>query len=133
MEQVYPGDEYVDWVGMSGYNWGTSIYWVSCPCQSTWDSSSQVFDRTYGQLVALSDKPIFIGEFASSEDGGDKAAWITDGLQIQFPTRYPRVKAISWFSTIATGPDTNANGVISPTAEVDWRVTSSTCCYAGLR
>jgi mannan endo-1,4-beta-mannosidase len=125
LAQVYPGDDYVDWVGMNGYNWGTSVYWVSCPCQSTWDSFSEVFDRTYNQLLALSDKPIFIGEFASSEDGGDKADWITDGLLRQLPNNYPQVKAIAWFSTIATGLDTNASGVIAPTAEVDWRVTSS--------
>jgi hypothetical protein len=125
LAQVYPGDAYVDWVGMNGYNWGTSVYWVSCPCQSRWDSFSHVFDRTYGQLVALSDKPIFIGEFASSEDGGNKAKWISDGLLEQLPNKYPRVKAISWFSKKATGLDTNANGQVQPTAEVDWRITSS--------
>ncbi|MDQ2651814.1 MAG: glycoside hydrolase family 26 protein [Chloroflexota bacterium] len=125
LQDVYPGDEYVDWVGMNGYNWGTSVYWVSWPSQSKWESFSQVFDRTYNQLVALSDKPIFIGEFASSEEGGDKARWISDALLEQLPNKYPRVKAISWFSKIATGLDTNANGEIQATAEVDWRVTSS--------
>ena len=108
MSEVYPGDEYVDWVGMNGYNWGTSVYWVSCPCQSKWESFSQVFDRTYNQLVALTDKPIFIGEFASSEDGGNKAKWISDALLEQLPNKYPRVKAITWFSKKATGLDTNA-------------------------
>lgn len=125
LQEVYPGDEYVDWVGMNGYNWGKSVYWVSCPCQSKWESFSQVFDRTYNQLVALSDKPIFIGEFASSEEGGDKAKWISDALLEQLPNKYPRVKAITWFSKIATGLDTNASGEVEPTAEVDWRVTSS--------
>lgn len=125
LQDVYPGDAYVDWVGMNGYNWGKSVYWVSCPCQSKWETFSQVFDRTYNQLVALSDKPIFIGEFASSEEGGNKAKWISDALLVQLPTNYPRVKAITWFSKIATGLDTNANGEVEPTAEVDWRVTSS--------
>jgi len=125
LSEVYPGHQYVDWVGMNGYNWGSSVYWLSCPCQSKWESFSSVFDRTYNQLVALSDKPIFIGEFASSEDGGNKARWISDAFLEQLPNRYPRVQAIAWFSKVATGLDTNANGVVVPTAEVDWRVTSS--------
>jgi beta-mannanase len=24
-EKVYPGDAYVDWVALDGYNWGTAI------------------------------------------------------------------------------------------------------------
>ncbi len=125
LKEVYPGDQYVDWVGMNGYNWGTSVYWASCPCQSKWESFSQVFDRTYRELTALANKPIFIGEFASSEKGGDKAKWISDALLQQLPNQYPRVKAISWFSKVATGLDTLASGAVVPTAEVDWRVNSS--------
>ena len=125
LQDVYPGHDYVDWVGMNGYNWGTSVYWASCPCQSRWESFAQVFDRTYRELVALANKPIFIGEFASSESGGNKARWISDALLEQLPTQYPKVKAISWFSKIATGLDTIASGEVVPTAEVDWRVNSS--------
>jgi beta-mannanase len=125
LQEVYPGHDYVDWVGMNGYNWGTSVYWASCPCQSKWESFATVFDRTYRELVALANKPIFIGEFASSEEGGNKANWISDALLQQLPNQYPSVKAISWFSKIATGLDTVAPGEVKPTAEVDWRVTSS--------
>ncbi len=125
LQEVYPGHDYVDWVGMNGYNWGTSVYWTSCPCQSEWESFAQVFDRTYHDLVALANKPIFIGEFASSEAGGNKAKWISDALLEQLPRRYPNVKAISWFSKIATGLDTPASGEVVPTAFVDWRITSS--------
>jgi beta-mannanase len=125
LNDVYPGHDYVDWVGMNGYNWGTSVYWASCPCRSTWESFSQVFDKTYRELVALANKPIFIGEFASSEEGGNKANWISDALLRQLPNQYPRVKAISWFSKIATGLDTVAPGDVQETDEVDWRVTSS--------
>jgi hypothetical protein len=51
-----------------------------------------------------------IGEFASSELGGDKGAWIRDaGARI--PSAYPQIKAFIWF---------NMN------KETDWRVESST-------
>ena len=125
LREVYPGHDYVDWVGMNGYNWGTSVYWASCPCRSQWETFAQIFDRTYRELTALANKPIFIGEFASSEEGGNKANWISDALLQQLPNRYPKVQAISWFSKIATGLDTVAPGDVRPTTEVDWRITSS--------
>jgi hypothetical protein len=126
VEEVYPGDDYVDWFGMNGFNWGANIHWESCNCQSAWRTFDEIFARTYAALVALADRPILIGEVASSEVGGDKAAWITDAFLQQLPTAYPRVRAVSWFNKIATGLDTVAPGVVEPTtAAVDWRVTSS--------
>jgi mannan endo-1,4-beta-mannosidase len=123
--QVYPGDDYVDWIGVNGYNWGASVYWESCPCQSRWETFAEVFDRSYRDLVALADKPIMIGETASSEKGDDKASWITNALVQELPNRYPKVRALTWFHTKATGLDTNQNGEVVPTATVDWRITSS--------
>lgn len=125
LNDVYPGDAYVDWLGMNGYNWGTSVYWASCPCQSQWQSFDQVFAETYRQLTALADKPIIIPETASSEDGGNKAAWITDALFDQLPNAYPRIRAISWFNKVATGLDTIRPGVVEATARVDWTISSS--------
>ena len=43
-------------------------------------------------------KPILLGELASEEAGGDKAAWITDVLGTQVPINYPRIRAIMWFN-----------------------------------
>jgi beta-mannanase len=123
--EVYPGDDYVDWIGMNGYNWGTAVYWESCPCRSKWESFSEVFDETYDDLVAFADKPIMVGECAASEKGGNKAHWITDGLVDVLPEKYPNVRAFTWFHTKATGLDTNKHGEVVPTAEVDWRITSS--------
>ena len=125
LEDVYPGDGYVDWLGMNGYNWGTSVYWVSCPCTSSWESFGKVFDETYRKLTALADKPIMIGETASSEKGGNKANWITSAMLQEIPEKYPKIRAFTWFSAKATGLDTNKHGEVVPTAEVDWRITSS--------
>lgn len=125
LRDVYPGDAYVDWFGMNGYNWGTSVYWESCPCRSTWQSFPEIFDETYHQLVALANKPIMIGETASSEKGGNKARWITSTLLDQLPNSYPRIRAFSWFNSAATGLDTTSPGVVEPTAKVDWPITSS--------
>lgn len=125
LQDVYPGDQYVDWLGMNGYNWGTSVYWESCPCRSSWDTFVEVFDGTYHDLLQIANKPIMIGETASSEEGGNKARWITNALVQELPNRYPNVRAVTWFNKKATGLDTNQNGEVVPTASVDWRITSS--------
>ncbi len=131
LEAVYPGDEYVDWYGMNGFNWGEAIRWKNCDCQSAWRTFAEVFDSTYRHLVALGDKPIMIGEVGSAEKGGNKAAWITDALTVQIPMHYPRIRAVAWFNKIATGLDTVEPGVVEPTTtSVDWRVDSSAMSLA---
>jgi hypothetical protein len=86
--QLYPGDAYVNWTGLDGYNKGGS----------NWRSFATIFDSSYKNLLQLSpSKPIMISQVASEEDGGSKAAWITDMLS-QLPQNYPQIKAFSWFN-----------------------------------
>jgi hypothetical protein len=131
MAGVYPGDDYVDWFGMNGFNWGANIHWKNCDCQSAWRTFKELFDNTYRGFVSMADKPIMIGETASSEIGGDKAGWITNAYLEEIPNAYPRIRAVAWFNKIATGLDTIAPGVVEPTTSaVDWRVNSSPASLA---
>ena len=86
----YPGDEFVDYFSIDGYNWGKSQSW------SSWKSFAQVFDDAYKALANIN-KPLFIAEISSSEKGGCKAKWITDMFE-HFRTDYSRVFAVMWFS-----------------------------------
>ena len=86
----YPGDEYVDYISIDGYNWGTCQSW------SSWQTFSQVFKKAYNALANI-DKPLFIAEISSSEKGGNKAEWITDMFE-HFATDFSRVFAVMWFS-----------------------------------
>ena len=97
----YPGDAAVDWVGLDGYNWGG---------RGSWTSFAALFGPSYQHLTALSQKPVMVAEVASAEDGGSKAAWITDAYSTQIPTKFPRIQAVIWF---------NEN------KERDWRIQSS--------
>jgi beta-mannanase len=100
---VYPGSAYVDWMGIDGYNWGTSQAW------STWLSPSQVFGQMVTQLHNLaSTKPILLGEMASTETGGNKAQWISDFFTWMKGNAY--VKGFVWFDIAK---------------ETDWRIESS--------
>ena len=65
-----PGDEYVDWVGIDGYNFGTAKSGMS------WRSFNETFKGTYDIVTGLTSRPVMIGETGSTESGGDKAAWI---------------------------------------------------------
>jgi Glycosyl hydrolase family 26 len=108
LRELYPGDDYVDWVGMDGYNWGT----VS---NHRWQTFSQVFQQTYHDILALTSKPLMVAETASTEQAGNKASWITDAFATQIPKNFPRIKAVTWF---------NEN------KETDWRIESSPAAQA---
>jgi hypothetical protein len=85
---LYPGDEFVDWVGIDGFCWGGTI---------GWPSFTTIFGNTYDRIVALTSKPIVIAETAAGEEGGDKAAWIASALEKEAP-RFPHVRALAWFN-----------------------------------
>lgn len=105
---IYPGDSYVDFMGMDGYNWGSSQSW------SVWQSFSDVFGSSYKELTAMSSKNIILMEVASTELGGSKAAWITDMFN-QLQTNFSHIVGFTWF-------DINK--------ETDWRINSSTTAQA---
>jgi hypothetical protein len=112
---LYPGDGYVDWVALDGYNWGASQ--PGDPYKH-WLSFADIFGPSYDALTALTSKPVMIAEVASTELGGDKAAWMTHGLLTDLPARFPRVRMVIWF-------DENK--------ETDWRVDSSATSLASYR
>lgn len=120
LSSVYPGSSYVDWVGMSGYNWGTN------PAKpgNTWQDFDEVFKETYDDLRSLaSGKPMMIGETASTEWGGSKAAWIKDALTTQLPSFYPQIKALVWFNW----------DVAATSGDMDWPIESSSSAQAAFR
>ena len=70
----YPGDEYVDYVGIDGYNWGSTKSW------SRWMSFKEIFDKRYKEITNNFKKPIIISEFSSTSNGGDKTVWIKEAM-----------------------------------------------------
>lgn len=106
--KLYPGDEYVDWVAIDGYNWGTAKDW------SGWTSFSGVFKKSYDELTKITDKPLMLSEVNTASEGGNKAEWLKDMLDVQIPNFYPQIDAIVFFNeNKMTGED------------VDWRMESS--------
>ena len=67
VSRFYPGDRYVDWTCLDGYN-----------ADDPWLSFSQVYGRSYQTIVKhiAPTKPMMLGEVSSTEAGGSKATWI---------------------------------------------------------
>lgn len=103
---LYPGDEWVDWVALDGFNFGDT---------EGWPSFTTVFGSSYDRLVELTSRPMMIGETGSNDVGGDKSAWIASALGREAP-RFPRIRALVWFDSetprgnfrVDTSPDSLA-------------------------
>lgn len=98
----YPGNEYVQFIGITGYNTGTYF-------QSKTGEHWRTFDEIYGGInkdyyPIYKSFPWIIGEFASSSVGGDKAKWI-DGMFKSLP-KYKNIKAAVWWSYYDPDPAT---------------------------
>lgn len=110
LEGLYPGDQYVDWVGLSGFNWGTTNR------LNTWKTFDQVYDETLAAVARITDRPVMLAEVASAEDGGDKGEWIT-GMFASLPA-HAQVRGLVWFNE---------------KKEADWRIQSSTAAANAYR
>jgi beta-mannanase len=108
----YPGDRWVDWVALDGYNWGR----LHGP--EGWQSLGQVFGPSYDVLTRMTSKPVMLAELGATEHGGSKADWIRDALLRELPARMPKVRAFVWFDV---------------EAEADWRTTSSPGAFEAFR
>jgi hypothetical protein len=101
LETLYPGDGYVEWTCLDGYNAGTN------PAKDErWRSFDQLYRRTYDEVTTqiAPNTPMVLGEVASSEQGGSKAQWITDMLRA-LPNDYPKIRGLLWFDKFENGMD----------------------------
>lgn len=99
----YPGADYIDWVGIDAYNWGTTQWW------SKWQTFDEIIEGnsdSYNQLK-LFEKPIILAETAATEIGGDKASWIKNTFAKMLEYDFA---GFIWFNT---------------KKETNWRIDSS--------
>lgn len=93
----FPGDQYVSWVAMDGYNRKPRAP----------RSFSQIFAPVYSQLTQLSSRPVMVAETATISEPANpdsQAQWIMAGFQ-SIPTQFPRIKAVFYFDSRGNGFD----------------------------
>lgn len=80
-QTFYPGDAYVDWVGLDGYNRHAN------------KSFETIFGASMAQLRALTTRPVMIAEIGSAAfDDGQRAQFLAQTLQT-LPEEFPEVGA----------------------------------------
>jgi len=82
---AYPGDAYVDWVAVDGYDFDGI------------DTFRSKFARIYAEMTKSFDKPLFIGEMSTGRKGADRAGWI-DGMHETLAKEFPAIKGFVWFN-----------------------------------
>ena len=80
IESYYPGDEYIDILGLDGYNFGLCAKEKNMGWTSSWRSFEDIMKSSYTQLKKISKKPILVFETGCADRGGNKANWIEDAL-----------------------------------------------------
>jgi hypothetical protein len=104
----YPGDSYVDWVGIDSYNRSTS----------DWKSFKQLMSGVYRDYASR--KPIMVAETSSVGGSSAKAQWIYDAANAM-KNSFPSIAAFVWWDSV------------SPKTGIDWRITTSTGSLSAYR
>jgi beta-mannanase len=100
LARLYPGDSYVDWVGLSGY-YGTAG-------REKYISFDEIFSKTLTELARFTHKPVVIAETGATNATGQQARWIKEMFKAL--PRHPQIIGVIWFE---------AN------KEIDWRIASA--------
>jgi hypothetical protein len=86
----YPGDAYVDWIGVS-------VYGPLTPDEGWGRGFAAKLARAYPGLAALSpEKPLAVLEYGARQ-GRRKAGWIRDAIRAIASGRFPRVRGLAYW------------------------------------
>ncbi len=117
---LYPGDGYVDWVGLSGYYGTTGL--------EEYRTFEQIFMPTVNEIRAFTKRPIVLTEVAATDTAGRKAEWVRDLLKTL--PRHPDIIGFIWYESVketdwriavsAAASSAFAAGVSQPYFDVSW-------------
>ncbi len=113
----YPGDEYVDWIGVGALNYGEVASW------SHWWSFKEIFGNYYDRLDAFR-KPLMITEMGSLVVGGSREKWFKDAFT-DLPKKYPDLKALLFFDNSSDNTTLNKS--------LDWSIINDSLSLKAIR
>lgn len=107
LSKYYPGDTYVDILGVDGYNWGTTQEKERHGWDSRWKTFGEIFEPPCRELRTVApSKPLIVFETATTLHGGNKTKWIQDAISV---SEKLGIEGIVWFQS---------------NKELDWRINS---------
>jgi len=109
-EKYYPGDEVVDVVGFSAFNFGACV-----ASGEGWDSYEEAIEPYMDRMEAMApSKPIILAQTGTVEQGGDKGAWLLETFgELREATNFRGLIYFNVSKAEAGAPTCNP---------VDWRV-----------
>lgn len=110
----YPGQDYVDWIGIDIFNYG------SLSESGAWLDFFTITKLYYDKYKHL-DKPIMIAEVGCSEFGGNKNEWFRDMFHTLAVDNFPLIKLLVIFD--------NPVGKTPTGLDVDWSMTGDKKVY----
>ncbi len=111
LDNYYPGDDAVDWVGVS-------VYGALTPTVAEWPIFADGMDAVVSRLAATApDKPILVLEFGvtTGNPRGDAAIWADAALSDLVGGRWPEISGFSWWNETWQNDD-------DPTHDTNMRV-----------
>ncbi|UBM62313.1 hypothetical protein LA303_13075 [Candidatus Sulfidibacterium hydrothermale] len=116
-KEYYPGNNYVDWVGVAALNYGTVAPW------SKWWSFKQIFGNYYDRLAVFG-KPLMITEMGSLTVGGNRTQWFKQAFD-SLPEKYPQLRSVLFFN------DNKDNTTLNKS--LDWSILYDTATCEAIR
>ena len=89
----YPGDDYIDWIGIS-------LYGPQSPKEDYWESMSEILQNRYTSITEISsNKPFALLEFGVTDNHplGSKSEWLVDAFETILANDYIQFQAISYW------------------------------------
>jgi len=93
-ENYYPGDDWIDWIGIS-------IYGVQTPTDIYYKIFRINLEKVQPRIIKLApDKPIIIAEFGSAKNNPfiDQVKWTSDALTTITSLRYKNLIGFAWWN-----------------------------------
>jgi hypothetical protein len=113
----YPGDAYVDWTALDGYNWGT--------VRDVWRTFREIFGYSIGVITNLSPCDVIIAEtgcHSRGPNGESKGYWFRQTAR-ELTQNYPRIKGFVYSHMVDERDGEDADWQVNSPAGAlnDWR------------
>ena len=92
MQKFYPGDDYVDWIGVTLLNYG--------PLAKDGEeySFSRLYQPFHNRIQAFTRKPVMLAEFNSVDLGGQQQKWLNNAMT-SITSDYSEIHAVVLFNS----------------------------------
>lgn len=90
--EYYPGDEYVDWIGL------TSLHYGPLDNSGLYYSFEELYEPFRQEILNLTNKPVMLSEFGALDLDGTQDKWIENAIE-SINSQYPEISGIVLFNS----------------------------------